>query len=49
VYQYPDTQLPFIGVADRATFYQLKTMLQGVVARGTARAGPRPAGHSRRP
>jgi penicillin-binding protein 1A len=38
VYQYPDTQLPFIGVADRATFYQLKTMLQGVVARGTARA-----------
>ena len=29
---------PFIGAADRASFYQLKTMLQGVVARGTARA-----------
>ena len=27
-----------IGAADRAAFYQLKTMLQGVVARGTARA-----------
>jgi penicillin-binding protein 1A len=38
VYQYPNTQLPFIGGADRASFYQLKTMLQGVVARGTARA-----------
>jgi membrane carboxypeptidase/penicillin-binding protein len=38
VYQYPDTPLPFVGAADRASFYQLKTMLQGVVARGTARA-----------
>ncbi|MDE2284660.1 MAG: transglycosylase domain-containing protein [Hyphomicrobiales bacterium] len=38
VYQYPDTPLPFIGAADRASFYQLKTILQGVVARGTARA-----------
>jgi penicillin-binding protein 1A len=38
VFQYPDTPLPFIGAADRASFYQLKTMLQGVVARGTARA-----------
>ncbi len=37
VYQYPDTPLPFVGAADRASFYQLKTMLQGVVARGTAR------------
>ena len=27
-----------IGAADRASFYQLKTILQGVVARGTARA-----------
>jgi membrane carboxypeptidase/penicillin-binding protein len=38
VFQYPDTPLPFIGAADRTSFYQLKTMLQGVVARGTARA-----------
>jgi membrane peptidoglycan carboxypeptidase len=38
VYQYPDTPLPFVGAADRASFYQLKTILQGVVARGTARA-----------
>jgi penicillin-binding protein 1A len=38
VYQYPDTPLPRIGAADPAAFYQLKTMLQGVVARGTARA-----------
>src|SRR6202012_2976633 len=38
IYQYPDTPLPRIGAADRASFYQLKTMLQGVVARGTARA-----------
>jgi len=38
VYQYPTTPLPFVGAADRAAFYQLKTMLQGVVARGTARA-----------
>jgi membrane carboxypeptidase/penicillin-binding protein len=36
VYQYPNAPLPFIGAADRAAFYQLKTMLQGVVARGTA-------------
>ncbi len=27
-----------IGSADRVSFYQLKTMLQGVVARGTARS-----------
>jgi membrane carboxypeptidase/penicillin-binding protein len=38
VFKYPDTPLPFIGAADRTSFYQLKTMLQGVVARGTARA-----------
>jgi membrane carboxypeptidase/penicillin-binding protein len=38
VYEYPNTPLPRIGAADRASFYQLKTMLQGVVARGTARA-----------
>jgi membrane carboxypeptidase/penicillin-binding protein len=38
VYQYPDAPLPRIGAADPATFYQLKTILQGVVARGTARA-----------
>jgi penicillin-binding protein 1A len=38
VYQYPNAPLPMIGAADRASFYQLKTMLQGVVDRGTARA-----------
>jgi len=39
VYQYPSVPL-FAGAAaaDHASFYQLKTMLQGVVARGTARA-----------
>ena len=38
VYQYPSTPLPRIGAADPASFYQLKTIMQGVVARGTARA-----------
>jgi penicillin-binding protein 1A len=38
IYQYPTTPLPRISAADPASFYQLKTMLQGVVARGTARA-----------
>jgi len=39
VYAYPKVPLfNRIGAADRASFYQLKTMLQGVVARGTARA-----------
>jgi penicillin-binding protein 1A len=38
IYEYPKTPLPLIGAADHASFYQLKTMLQGVVARGTARA-----------
>ena len=37
-YQYPNAPLPWIGTADRTSFYQLKTMLQGVVERGTARA-----------
>ena len=37
IYQYPNTPLPQIGDADRAAFYQLKSILQGVVARGTAR------------
>ena len=38
VFKYPDAPLPFVAAADRTSFYQLKTMLQGVVARGTARA-----------
>ncbi|HEX3503854.1 MAG TPA: transglycosylase domain-containing protein, partial [Xanthobacteraceae bacterium] len=38
IYQYPSAPLPRIGAADAASFYQLKTILQGVVARGTARA-----------
>jgi penicillin-binding protein 1A len=38
IYQFPKTPLPLIGAADHASFYQLKTILQGVVARGTARA-----------
>ncbi len=38
VYEYPETPFPMIGAADRVSFYQLKTILQGVVARGTARA-----------
>jgi membrane carboxypeptidase/penicillin-binding protein len=39
VYEYPKVPLfPMIGAADHVSFYQLKTMLQGVVARGTARA-----------
>jgi membrane peptidoglycan carboxypeptidase len=39
VYDYPTTAaLPMIGAADRASFFQLKSLLQGVVARGTARA-----------
>jgi membrane carboxypeptidase/penicillin-binding protein len=37
VFEYPTTPLPRIGAADSASFYQLKTILQGVVARGTAR------------
>jgi membrane carboxypeptidase/penicillin-binding protein len=38
VFQYPSAPLPQISAADRTSFYQLKTILQGVVARGTARA-----------
>jgi penicillin-binding protein 1A len=39
IYQYPNTPPPTIGAAaDHTSFYQLKTILQGVVARGTARA-----------
>ena len=38
IYRYPNAPLPWIGAADRTAFYQLKTILQGVVARGTARA-----------
>ncbi|HEY2531368.1 MAG TPA: transglycosylase domain-containing protein [Xanthobacteraceae bacterium] len=39
IYQYPKAPLfSMIAAADHASFYQLKTMLQGVVARGTARA-----------
>ncbi|MGB7253829.1 MAG: transglycosylase domain-containing protein [Xanthobacteraceae bacterium] len=37
IYQYPNTPLPRIGDADPTAFYQLKSILQGVVARGTAR------------
>jgi penicillin-binding protein 1A len=37
IYRHQQTASP-IGSVDRAAFYQLKTMLQGVLARGTARA-----------
>jgi penicillin-binding protein 1A len=37
VYRHSST-LEQVGAADRASFYQLKTMLQGVVQRGTARS-----------
>ena len=39
VFAYPKVPLfPHIAAADRTSFYQLKSLLQGVVARGTARA-----------
>jgi penicillin-binding protein 1A len=39
IYQYREDQASRpVDAADRASFYQLKTILQGVVARGTARA-----------
>jgi penicillin-binding protein 1A len=39
IYQYPKEQMSVsVDPAERASFYQLKTILQGVVARGTARA-----------
>jgi penicillin-binding protein 1A len=37
-YRHDPKSSVMIGSVDRAAFYQLKTMLQGVVARGTARA-----------
>ena len=37
IYQHDAKPLAFLGSADRVAFYQLKTMLQGVLARGTAR------------
>jgi membrane carboxypeptidase/penicillin-binding protein len=38
IYRHDSKALTWIGSADRASFYQLKSMLQGVLARGTARA-----------
>jgi membrane carboxypeptidase/penicillin-binding protein len=38
IYRHDSNAVPWIGSADRASFYQLKSMLQGVLARGTARA-----------
>ncbi len=39
IYQFPaNPDLPRIGAADAASFFQLKSILQGVVARGTAHA-----------
>jgi penicillin-binding protein 1A len=38
VYRHAETALASIGSADRASFYQLKTILQGVLERGTARS-----------
>jgi penicillin-binding protein 1A len=38
VYQHRPQPLVSLASADRVSFYQLKTMLQGVVERGTARA-----------
>ena len=39
IYEYPKVPLfPRIATADPASFFQLKSMMQGVVARGTARA-----------
>src|SRR5215470_17571839 len=38
VYQHPPVTAATIGRNDRASFYQLRTMLQGVVERGTARS-----------
>src|SRR5262249_14244361 len=37
VYRHADTPPVQMGPPDPATFYQLKTMLQGVLERGTAR------------
>src|SRR5207247_4334540 len=38
LYRHNETRSVTINSVDRAAFYQLKTMLQGVLARGTARA-----------
>ncbi len=38
IYRYQQTALGTISSVDRAAFYQLKTMMQGVLARGTANA-----------
>jgi len=38
IYQHPPVSAASIGPSDHASFYQLRTMLQGVVERGTARA-----------
>jgi penicillin-binding protein 1A len=38
IYQHPDSSPVQLQSADRVAFYQLKTILQGVVARGTAAA-----------
>jgi penicillin-binding protein 1A len=38
IYQHDPHAVSWIGSADRASFYQLKSMLQGVLARGTAHA-----------
>ena len=38
VYRHDPKSAATIGSVDRAAFYQLKTMLQGVLARGTARS-----------
>ena len=38
IYRYQQTSSGTISSVDRAAFYQLKSMMQGVLARGTARA-----------
>src|SRR6202011_3145362 len=38
VYRHDPKSAAMIGSVDRAAFYQLKTMMQGVLARGTARS-----------
>ena len=38
IYRHDPRAVDWIGFADRASFYQLKSMLQGVLARGTAHA-----------
>jgi len=38
IYRHPAASATAIGLADRVSFYQLKSMLQGVLQRGTARS-----------